>query len=47
VLSLSDNVTARGGLFLAVGPAGPTPAVPGSEYGPLPAGVYVAVSAFF
>jgi hypothetical protein len=46
-LSLSDEVTARGGLFLGVGPAGPIPALPGSEYGPLPAGAYVAVSGFF
>jgi len=46
-LSLSDEVTARGGLFLAVGPAGPNPLPPASEYGPLPAGAYLAVSAFF
>jgi len=46
-LSLSDEVTARAGLFLGVGPAGPTTAPPASEYGPLPAGAYVAVSAFF
>ena len=46
-LSLSDEVTARGGLFLAVGPAGPSPLAPASEYGPLPAGAYLAVSAFF
>jgi hypothetical protein len=46
-LLLSNEVTVRGGLFLAVGPAGPSLAQPGSEYGPLPAGAYVAVSAFF
>jgi len=46
-LSLSDEISARGGLFLGVGPAGPTPAQPGSEYGPLPTGAYLAVSAFF
>jgi hypothetical protein len=46
-LSLSDEVTVRGGLFLAAGAAGPSLAQPGSEYGPLPAGAYVAVSAFF
>jgi hypothetical protein len=45
-LSLSDEVTARGGVFLAWGPAGPSVA-PASEYGPLPAEAYLAVSAFF
>lgn len=46
-LSLSNEVTARGGLFLAVGPGGPSFLAPASEYGPLPAGAYLAVSAFF
>jgi hypothetical protein len=46
-LSLSDEVTARGGVFLAVGPAGPGLVQPASEYGPLSAGAYVALSAFF
>jgi hypothetical protein len=46
-LSLSDEASVRGGLFVAVGPAGPSLAQPGSEYGPLPAGAYVALSAFF
>jgi hypothetical protein len=46
-LSVSNEVTARGGLFLSVGSAGATLAAPASEYGPLPAGAYLAVSAFF
>jgi hypothetical protein len=46
-LSLSDEVSARGGLFLGAGQAGPSLLAPASEYGPLPAGAYVAVSAFF
>ncbi|HET7041455.1 MAG TPA: hypothetical protein VFI13_05535, partial [Gemmatimonadales bacterium] len=45
--SLSEEVSARAGVFLPVGTAGPTPAMRGSEYGPQPAGAYVAVSAFF
>jgi hypothetical protein len=46
-LSVSNEVTARGGVFLAAGPAGPSLLTPASEYGPLPAGGYLAVSAFF
>ena len=45
--SVSDEVTARGGVFLPVGRSGPSLVAPASEYGPLPAGGYVAVSAFF
>jgi hypothetical protein len=45
--SLSDEVSVRGGLFLAAGPAGPSLLAPASEYGPLPAGAYIALSAFF
>lgn len=41
-LSLSNEATARGGVFLPVGPAGPD-----SEYGPLPAAGYLSVSIFF
>jgi hypothetical protein len=46
-LSLSDEVTARSGLFLSAGRAGPRLTAPRSEYGSLPAGAYLAVSAFF
>jgi hypothetical protein len=46
-VSLSDEVCARAGLFLAAGPAGPGLLAPASEYGPLPAGAYIAVSAYF
>ena len=46
-LSVSDEVTARGGLFVAAGPAGPSLLAPASEYGSLPPGAYLAVSAFF
>jgi hypothetical protein len=45
--SVSNEVTARGGVFLAAGPAGSSVLTPASEYGPLPPGVYVAVSGFF
>jgi hypothetical protein len=45
--SVSNEVTARAGMFLAVGPAGPSLLAPASEYGPLPPGAYLAVSAFF
>lgn len=47
VLSVSEEVTARGGVFLGAGPSGASSAPPRSEYGPLPAAAYVAVSAFF
>jgi len=46
-LSVSNEVTARGGVFVAAGSAGPSLLTPASEYGPLPAGAYLAVSAFF
>ena len=46
-LSVSNEVTARGGLFVAAGSAGPSLLAPASEYGPLPGGAYLAVSAFF
>ncbi len=46
-LSVSNEVTARGGLFFAAGSPGPSLLAPASEYGPLPAGAYLAVSAFF
>ena len=46
-LSVSNEVTARGGVFVAAGPPGPSLLAPASEYGPLPPGAYLAVSAFF
>ena len=46
-LSVSNEITARGGVFVAAGPPGPSLLAPASEYGPLPPGAYLAVSAFF